>query len=79
MLPGESLHSMLPWDIPWWRPDHALFFGVLYAILLVIFSGLGMVILRSIAQTIQDRLRTRSQKASLEVSFPGQDAEGNKA
>jgi hypothetical protein len=30
MIPGESLHTALPWDIPWWAPDHVIFFGVFY-------------------------------------------------
>jgi len=59
MLPGESLHSVLPWDIPWWRPDHALFFGLFYVLLLIIVSGLGLVVLRSIVQAVEDRLKKR--------------------
>ena len=30
MLHGETIHSPLPQDIPWWSPDFAVFFGVLY-------------------------------------------------
>lgn len=51
MIPGETVQSMLPQDLPWWLPDHAIFFGVLYAVLLVIGSGVGVVVLRSLAQT----------------------------
>ena len=57
MIPGESVHSMLPWDIPWWRPDHAIFFGVLYAVLIILGSGVGFVLLKSVLQRIQERLK----------------------
>lgn len=55
MIPGETVQSMLPQDLPWWLPDHAIFFGVLYAVLLVIGSGVGLVVLRSLAQTFADK------------------------
>jgi hypothetical protein len=45
---GETVHSMLPQDIPWFLPDHAIFFGVLYGVLLVIGAGLGYVLLASL-------------------------------
>ena len=48
MLPGETVHSPLPQDIPWWSQDFAVFFGVLYLVLLFIGSGVGYVILRSV-------------------------------
>ena len=48
MLHGETIHSPLPQDIPWWSPDFAVFFGVLYLVLFVIGTGVGYVILRSI-------------------------------
>ena len=48
MLMGETVHSPLPQDIPWWSPDFAIFFGVLYLVLFVIGSGVGYVILRSL-------------------------------
>ncbi|MEG1609945.1 MAG: hypothetical protein RR014_00475 [Bilophila sp.] len=48
MLHGETVHSPLPLDIPWWSPDFAVFFGVLYLVLLVIGSGLGYVFVRSV-------------------------------
>ena len=52
MLPGETLQSMLPWDIPWWMSDHAVFFGVLYAVLLTLGVGLGLVVLKSLRETL---------------------------
>ena len=45
---GETVHSVLPQDIPWFLPDHAIFFGVLYAVLFVIGSGLAYVMLKSV-------------------------------
>ncbi|MDQ7031231.1 MAG: hypothetical protein Q9M37_00720 [Desulfonauticus sp.] len=55
MLHGETVHSMLPQDIPWWSPDYAIFFGVLYAVLLTIGSGVGLVVLRSLIQTWKEQ------------------------
>lgn len=55
MIPGETVHSMLPQDIPWWRPDHAIFFGVLYAVILIIGSGVGLVVLKSLLETIKEK------------------------
>jgi hypothetical protein len=40
---------MLPWDIPWWMPDHAVFFGVLYLVLCVLGLGLAVVLGKSLA------------------------------
>jgi len=57
MIPGETVHSMLPQDIPWWRPDYAIFFSVLYIVLLTIVSGVGFVVLRSVYQTVADKFR----------------------
>ncbi|MFP4214086.1 MAG: hypothetical protein ACLFRL_08255 [Desulfohalobiaceae bacterium] len=54
MFAHESLSSLLPWDIPWWLPDHAVFFGVLFAVLATLGLGLGLVVLRSLAQTLQE-------------------------
>ncbi len=51
MLHGETVHSALPWDIPWWMPDHAVFFGVLYAVLLIVGTGVGLVVLKSVYET----------------------------
>ena len=54
MIPGETVHSMLPQDLPWWAPDHAIFFGVLYTVLFVIGTGLGVVFLKSFIETIKE-------------------------
>ena len=53
MLHGETVHSPLPQDIPWWSPDFAVFFGVLYLVILVIGSGLGVVIYRALREQNQ--------------------------
>ena len=55
MLHGETIHSMLPWDIPWWMPDHAIFFGVLYAVLLTLGAGLGLVVIKSLTQVCEEK------------------------
>jgi len=55
MLPGETIQSLLPQDIPWWRPDYAVFFAVLYIVVLTLASGVGFVLLRSIWQTVVEK------------------------
>jgi hypothetical protein len=45
---GETIHSMLPQDIPWFLPDHAIFFGVFYAVIGVIGLGLAYVAVKSL-------------------------------
>ena len=57
MLPGETIQSMLPQDLPWWRPDHAIFFAVLYAVLLVLASGIGLVVVKSVLETIKEKIK----------------------
>lgn len=37
----RSVSSMLPWDVPWYDPSHAVFFAALYGALTVI--GLGFL------------------------------------
>lgn len=37
----RSVSSMLPWDIPWYDPSHAVFFGALYGALT--FIGFGVL------------------------------------
>lgn len=44
MQHGETIHSALPWDIPWWMPDHFVFFGVLYLVLITLGIGTSLVI-----------------------------------
>ena len=47
MIHGETVHSPLPQDLPWWQPDHAIFFGVLYAVIIILGVGMGYTILKS--------------------------------
>ncbi|GAB7022990.1 hypothetical protein [Salidesulfovibrio brasiliensis] len=47
MLHGETVHSPLPQDLPWWMPDHFVFFGVLYAVLGIIGLGLAWTVYKS--------------------------------
>jgi hypothetical protein len=47
MLPGETVQSPLPQDLPWWSVDHAIFFGVLYLVLIVLGAGIGYNIIKS--------------------------------
>ncbi|EPR30736.1 hypothetical protein dsat_1458 [Alkalidesulfovibrio alkalitolerans DSM 16529] len=54
MIPGETIQSPLPWNIPWWMPDHFVFFGVLYAVLAIIGTGLGIVFLKSLWETVKE-------------------------
>lgn len=61
MLRGETIQSALPQDIPWWMPDHAIFFGVLYAVLLLLVGGLGYVVLKSMRQAAQDEAAGHSK------------------
>lgn len=51
MIKGESIHSPLPFDIPWWMPDHTIFFGVLYLVLAALGAGLAFVVIKSILDT----------------------------
>ena len=48
LIPGENGHSLLPWDLPLWQPDYAIFFGALYSVLLVLGIGLALVFARAI-------------------------------
>jgi hypothetical protein len=51
MLHGETIQSPLPQDLPWWLPDHAVFFGVLYIVLAVIGLNMAWVFYKSWRQT----------------------------
>lgn len=48
MIHGETVHSPLPMDLPWWMPDHFVFFGVLYVVLGVLGIGLTYTIIKSL-------------------------------
>ena len=47
LITGENGHSPFPWDLPLWQSDYAIFFGVLYLVLLVLACGLGIVFMRA--------------------------------
>ena len=47
MIHGETVHSSLPMDLPWWMPDHFVFFGVLYVVLGVLGVGLAYIVIKS--------------------------------
>jgi SNF family Na+-dependent transporter len=47
MIHGETLHSTVPWDIPWWNPDHAVFFSVLYLVLFIIGNAVGFAAVKA--------------------------------
>ncbi len=51
MLHGETVHSPLPQDLPWWMPDHFVFFGVLYAVIGIIGIGLAYTVIKSWCDT----------------------------
>ena len=48
LIHGENGHSPFPWDLPLWQPDYAIFFGVLYSVLLILAIGLTLVFARAI-------------------------------
>ncbi len=52
MLPGETIQSFLPQSIPWWMPDHAIFMGAFYLALIIIGSGVGFVVMKSIKDSL---------------------------
>jgi hypothetical protein len=54
MIPGETIQSFLPQDIPWWMPDHAIFMGAFYLALILIGSGVGYVVMKSIKDSVSD-------------------------
>jgi len=57
MLHGETIHSMLPQDLPWWEPDHFVFFSILYVILLCIVSGMGYCLVKAVMETLRETSR----------------------
>ena len=50
MLRGETVHSCLPWDIPWWQAEYAVFFTIFYASVVLIFIGLGAAFIKTVRQ-----------------------------
>ena len=50
MLHGETVQSCLPWDIPWWQPEYAAFFGIFYVLTGLILAGLTVAVVKTIRQ-----------------------------
>ena len=50
LIHGQNNQSPFPWDLPLWQPDYAIFFGVLYAVILILGIGLSLVFARSIME-----------------------------
>lgn len=55
MIHGETVQSSLPQDLPWWQPDHAIFFGVLYTVLGVVGTGMAVAIFKSWWDTLHPK------------------------
>ncbi|MCK8603061.1 hypothetical protein [Desulfoferrobacter suflitae] len=50
----RSVASMLPWDIPWYDPSHAVFFAALYGALSVIGLGVLTAVLMTLKRLRQE-------------------------
>jgi hypothetical protein len=50
----RSLASMLPWDVPWHDPSHAVFFAALYGALSVIGIGLLAAVVITLRRLSRD-------------------------
>lgn len=59
MLHGETVQSCLPWDIPWWQPEYAIFFGICYVLTSLIIAGLGVALVKTIRQNRERREKSR--------------------
>lgn len=55
MLRGETVHSCLPWDIPWWQAEYAVFFAIFYALVGAIIAGLSVALLKTVRQVYKRR------------------------
>jgi hypothetical protein len=51
-LAADGSPGILPWDIPWWIPEYAVFFGVFFLTLLVLAALAGLVVLKSLYETL---------------------------
>jgi hypothetical protein len=54
MLPGETIQSFLPHDIPWWMPDHVVFMGAFYLCLILLGSGVVYAVIKSLKESLKD-------------------------
>jgi hypothetical protein len=49
----RSVASLLPWDIPWYDPSHAVFFIALYGALGAIGMGLTVALARTLLNLLK--------------------------
>jgi len=49
----RSVASLLPWDIPWYDPSHAVFFIALYGALGAIGMGLTVALARTLINLLK--------------------------
>ena len=59
MLRGETVHSCLPWDIPWQQPEYAVFFGIFYVLTGLIIFGLGLALAKTVRQCARRKFASR--------------------
>ncbi len=59
MLRGETVQSCLPWDIPWWQTEYAVFFGIFYIAVGLIIAGVGVAVIKTILQNNGQREEKR--------------------
>ena len=48
LIHGQNNQSPFPWELPLWQPDYAIFFGVLYAVILILGIGITLAFARAI-------------------------------
>lgn len=53
MIPGETVHSFLPQDIPWFAADYFVFFSITYTVLLLIVLGLGCCFIKALWDSLK--------------------------
>ena len=48
LIHGQNNQSPFPWELPLWQPDYAIFFGVLYSVILILGIGITLAFARAI-------------------------------
>ena len=51
LLHGANGHTPFPWNLPLWQPDYVIFFGVLYAVLLILGIGITLAFAHAIKES----------------------------
>ena len=51
LLHGQNNQSPFPWELPLWQPDYAIFFGVLYSVILILGIGITLAFARAIKES----------------------------